>query len=80
MKYGFACSTRDKCRCKPVAVNASGKKKTITTGDQRMCRNVGSAFLEDIFYMLDNFRLGLFYLLSFSWINVLDMFHKSYVI
>ena len=56
------------------------KKKTTTTGDQRMCRNVGSAFLEDIFYMLDNFRLGLFYLLSFSWINVRDMFHKSYVI
>ena len=27
MKYGFACSTRDKCRYKPVAVNASGKKK-----------------------------------------------------
>ena len=80
MKYGFACSTRDKCRYKPVAVNASGKKTTTTTGDQRMCRNVGSAFLEDIFYMLDNFRLGLFYLLSFSRINVLDMFHKSYVI
>ena len=27
MKYGFACSTRDKCRYKPVAVNASGEKK-----------------------------------------------------